>query len=318
MVRLSHKTLLPLLFLLLLLTAGALWWWRGRVWDAARESFVLPESLGAVTCIELRRGTEVLDFYQQADGWQTAAGERVYERTLQTLWDYFKRIDVRFPIAGELDEAQRRRLQDSGLAVRLEAAGHQFAFAFGRQADGELLLEYAGRYYLVRTAGFAKSTIDDLSLEKRQWVAAASAWAIQRPSDLAFVELEWTETPEESFRVAMLDSSRVTLSAVGDGGAVLPYDTVRMSAFLYALTGVSVEAQDSIKAEKYARVDSQSPLLRLRLRLRRSPDTLVYRLYPQDASYAYLRDAQGQLWRTPSVAWDAVMTTLPQLSALPR
>lgn len=317
MVKLSHKTLLPLLFLPLLFTAGALWWWRGRVWNAAQESFVLPESLAAVTRIELRRGTEVLDFYQQADGWQTPTGERVYERTLQTLWDYFKRIDVRFPIAGELDEAQRRRLQDSGLAVRLEAAGHQFAFAFGRQADGELLLEYAGRYYLVRTAGFAKSTIEHLSLEKRQWVAAASAWAIQRPSDLAFVELEWTETPEESFRVAMLDSSRVVLSAVG-GGAALPYDTVRMSAFLYALTGVSVEAQDSIKAEEYARVDSQSPLLRLRLRLRRSPDTLTYRLYPQGASYAYLRDAQGKLWRTPSVAWDAVMTTLPQLSALPR
>ena len=98
----------------------------------------------------------------------------------------------------------------------------------------------------------------------------------------------------------------------------MPYDTVRMSAFLYALSGVTVETQESIGAEEYARVDTQSPLLRLRLRLRRSPDTLVYRLYPQGASYAYLRDAQGQLWRTPSVVWDAVMTTLPQLSALPR
>lgn len=322
MVRLTRKALFPLLFLLLLFTAGALWWWHGREWGGTQGVFVLPESLASVTRIALRRGADGLEFCQQAQGWQTPSGESVVERTLQTLWDYFKRIDVRFPIAGELDETQRRYLRDSGLTVSVATPQQELIFTLGRQVDGELLLEYVGRYYVVRTAGFAKSTIDNLSLEKRQWVAATSVLAIQRPSDLAFVALEWTATPDESFRVEVCDSLRVELWPLSEKGSepphALPYDTVRMSAFLYALTGLTSDGTGT--PETRARVETQVPLLRLRLRLRRSADTLVYDLYPQGgASTAYLRDGAGQLWTTPLVAWDAVMTTLPQLAAaLPR
>ncbi len=314
MIRFSRRLLVALFFLLLLLLSAAIWWWRSRAWEARQEGFQLPERLSSVSRIELSRGGESLSFTQRNGVWYTSHEERVHERPLQTLWDYFKRIDVRFPVAGRLEPEVLTQLHDSGLHVVLESPTGRLAFSLGRQREGELLLSYAGDYYLVRTAGFARATIQDLSLDWRQWVTATSALGIQRPSELAFVQLEWFENPQESFRVEVRDSSRVSLFPLNAREPV-PYDTVRMSAFLYALTQITLERRDSLSCTKRAAFETKMPLLRLLFCLRHSKDTSDYGLYPETSTIGYLRDSKGDFFATPLVGWNAVMMGLPQLAS---
>lgn len=314
MIRFSRRLLVSLFFLLLLLLSAGIWWWRSRAWEARQKGFQLPALLSSVSRIELSRGGESLSFTQRNGVWYTSHEERVHERPLQTLWDYFKRIDVRFPVAGTLSAEALGLLRDSGLHVVLESADGRLAFSLGRQPDGELLLGYAGDYYLVRTAGFARATIQDLSLDWRQWVTATSALGIQRPSELAFVQLEWCENPQESFRIEMLDSSRVLLFP-SDAREPVPYDTVRMSAFLYALTQITLERRDSLSCTQRASFETQMPLLRLQFCLRHTSDTLYYALYPETSTIGYLRNSKGDFFATPLVGWNAVMMGLPQLAS---
>ena len=305
------------LFLLFLVAVG-LWFYNSRSWgDAAQNVNFLPPR-DQLFELKLVRGQDTLNLVREHTRWYEKRTQRLAtENSIQTLLDYFQRIEVRFPISGDVTDMVRN-LQDSGLQVTLCTPETTQNFVLGCNTAGELILAYNKSYYLVRTAGFARSTIYDLALSVDAWTERSLT--IHRPSDLQTIWLTWPNDARNSFCVQVHDSLHVTLFDLKQQHEFV-YDTVRMSAFLYALTTLELDGNaDTIRPTTQNLLHNLVPMLSLRLLLRGEKDTLAYKLFRGQTLYPNVKREIGYLFvndtairTTPLVSWDAVLTTLDEI-----
>lgn len=313
-----RRIYLYLALLLLSLVAVGLWFYNSRSWsDAAQHVNLLPPR-DQLLELNLVRGQDTLNLVREAGRWREKRTQRqATENSIQTLLDYFQRIEVRFPISGDVTDVVRN-LRDSGLQVTLRTPETTQNFILGSNTAGELVLAYNNNYYLVRTAGFARSTIYDLALSVDAWTERSLT--IRRPSDLQTIWLMWPNDARNSFCVQVRDSLHVALLDL-EQCHELVYDTVRMSAFLYALTTLELDGNaDTISRATQTLLRDAAYLVSLRLLLRGEKDTLAYKLFRAQSVYSSAKRELGYLLvndtavrTTPLVSWDAVLTTLGEI-----
>lgn len=308
-----------LLFFLLLVAIGV-WFYKSRSWSSASQNVTLLPPRTELTGITLIQGNDTLCFERAQERWYEMQTQRLAtENSIQTLLDYFQRIEVRFPIHGGLPEDEIRHLQDSGLFVALRTAKVLQSFTLGNSTSGDLILFYNEEYFLVRTVGFSRSTIQELTLKPEAWTERSLA--IRRPSDLEAIVLRWPAEEKSSFSIQIHDSLHVALWGVTKQEEYT-YDTIRMSAFLYALTTLELDQRnDSIAPLTRTRLRNAVPMLTLQLLRRGEYDTTTYQLFRGQTLYpgaalrglGYLLVNDTGIRTTPLVSWDAVLTTLDEI-----
>ncbi len=308
-----------LLFLLLLFIAAGIWFYKSQNWSSSSRIQLLPQQtqLNAITLV---RGSDTLELVCKDDRWYEKQTQRLATaNSIQTLLDYFQRVEVRFPISGTPPQELVQNLHDSGLQVTLSTPSSISAFTLGNNAAGELMLVYNSSYYLVRTVGFARATIQDLALTPDAWTERSLT--IRRPSDLQTIQVTWSNTATNSFCVQVQDSLHVALFDHKQQHEYA-YDTVRMSAFLYAFTTLELDRYtDTISTETRERLSVITPLLDLRLLRRGERDTVSYKLFQGKRLYpsatlrelGYLLVNDTAIRTTQLVSWDAVLTTLDEI-----
>lgn len=309
------------ILLLVLFLALGVWFYRKQSWQARAEGTKLFSVSKDLDSLCLQRGTERLSLVQHEGIWyEKQSNEIVSSTNLQTLFDYLQRIELRFPIEGHVPESLVCSLRDSGLCIEYYRHGEPESLVMGRNAEGELVLKFHEDYYLVRTVGFARSIVTDLSLSANAWLERGGK--IRRPSDLQTIWLHWIRNPEQSFCIQIQDSLHASLYTLQQSQAIA-YDTVRMSAFLYGFTQLELRSiEDTITLSTKERLKVRTPFLVLQFVRRNESDTLSYSLYrgediyddPQLRLYGYVRDASTcvQISRLPS--WDAILTTRQELA----
>ena len=309
-----------LLFLLLLFVAGGLWFYKSQNWSDSPQHLELLPPQAQLNAITLIRANDTLALIRNNARWYEKRTQRqATESSIQTLLDYFQRVEVRFPISGEIPQDVAQNLRDSGLQVQLHTPESVHKFVLGNNAAGELLLACNENYYLVRTVGFARATIHDLALAPEAWTERSLT--IRRPSDLQTVVLKWPAAQASSFCVQVYDSLHLALYDYTQQHEYA-YDTVRMSAFLYTLTTLELDRNtDTISQATRTNLHNTAPMVLLQLLRRGEHDTVSYKLfrgkglYPNAAlrEVGYLLVNDSTVRTTPLVSWDAVLTTLDKI-----
>ena len=136
-----------LLFLLLLFVAGGLWFYKSQNWSDSPQYLELLPPQAQLNAITLIRANDTLALIRNDARWYEKRTQRqATESSIQTLLDYFQRVEVRFPISGEIPQDVAQNLRDSGLQVQLHTPERVHEFVLGNNAAGELLLACNDKY----------------------------------------------------------------------------------------------------------------------------------------------------------------------------
>ena len=296
------------------ISAILLWWYKRPNWlTTLKPLHALNNQLSSIS---LQHGNDTITFDLDGNTWlETKTRQKANTRRIQTLRNYLQQLEILFPITGTPPDELLLRLQDSGIHITLHPEhGKAEKLTLGTNANNELLLLYHNAYYMVRASGYAPTTLQKLSLTLEDWIEHSTLF--QRPSDMSTLWLK-NANDTHSFCVQIYDSLHVGLYDFQQQ-QTFGFDTVRMSAFLYAVTALELLKADTLSAQTLSLLQTQTPLLELCILQRAKNDTLALRLYCGNALYpnnelltaiGYVQDQYHQLYLTPLVAWDAIFTT---------
>lgn len=243
---------------------------------------ITPSSLEQLTSITLSQKKDTLQLAKREGQW-FANGLPADSSLVETLLECLAAIKVEQPM--ELSQEQRDSTQalfeSKGVNVNLNAGERDaISYQLAPWHEHTMILSQApkhDRFYACSLPGYRPEVLLNVSLEPAQW--QEQRFGVERPNEIRVVNVAWCN-PWEEFTVTV-DSITGKAKVYGDTkSAPIPYDTLRLSTFLYSLTQLEAQPAGEAHAEEYARAcQDNREQFRLSIITQRG-DTLIYSIYP--------------------------------------
>ncbi len=321
------------LFVLLLLALGVYFYQRGT-WQVKLSAQIFPDSPQAVEAVQLARLGDTLYLQRQAEVWRLSEDRYADTVRVNMLLDLLAAIHLDMPLGAQDSATKALSATDSVISVEIRhTGGKRIAYRMAYLDENYLYFSLGeGKDFRASTPGFYPRAIRHLALCSRAW--ANAALGVERPSDIAIVELRWQGDSAASFRLEvdsgfsarLLPCSPVGGSSILPAEGAIPYDTARVASFLQSLTELSYDAdRDTVPASRVQDIAQRSPFLEMKILAKRQiegqEELQTYRFFrfPTSAghsNFAYLQtSADWSKLRIIRLAhWDATMVSRRTLS----
>lgn len=247
-----NKRHFVLLALLITLAAAALLYWLFFLRTKPLPA-TIPSNAEGITALTLAKEQDTLRLirwphadrgWALIDGTDTAAASPSQVHTLiNTLAD----LRIIAPISSETSNKAHERSCSHGLTVQFkEGKKVTLRYALAAADNDQIRLGVDERpnssnphrrYYLAELPGYRTDVLLNIILDPALW--RFTGIGVDRPTDIRTVRVTWPKNQQNSFSISTNPTTgEATLYSL-NGSTPLPYDTLRMANFLYALTQIS-------------------------------------------------------------------------------